>query len=91
MGLTISAADTVHKVGIQSMLNSGEEAITKENAEYERKTPGDEETTIFVPLENSQPSDTIRKRTAGDDGALDQTENTSISPKKRTHRRSYKR
>ncbi|CAI4357941.1 BCN_G0011950.mRNA.1.CDS.1 [Saccharomyces cerevisiae] len=83
MGLTISAADTVHKVGIQSMLNSGEEAITKENAEYERKTPGDEETTTFVPLENSQPSDTIRKRTAGDDGALDQTENTSISPKKR--------
>lgn len=83
MGLTISAADTVHKVGIQSMLNSGEEAITKENAEYERKTPGDEETTTFVPLENSQPSDTIRKRTAGDDGALDQTENMSISPKKR--------
>ncbi|CAI4058824.1 hypothetical protein SKDZ_04G5100 [Saccharomyces kudriavzevii ZP591] len=80
MGQTILAAGAVHKVGIQSMLNSGEEIDTNDDAEYERKHSGDEATTTFVPLKNSPSLDLMGKRSSERE---DQADDIIIPSKKR--------
>ncbi|CAI1843706.1 hypothetical protein SEUBUCD646_0B04180 [Saccharomyces eubayanus] len=84
MGLTMSATGAIHKVGIQSMLNSGEEAIANDDAlEYERKRSRDEETTTFVPLEESSSLDMVGRRNLDKAEQDDQTEDQGSTKKRR--------